>query len=90
MERQHLQIIEHIFIGKETNRVKDDISEESEGIIDYEEAAEYQRKGLDQLLKKKSMKEWVKLTGIPRRTLYDVIYGAKPSFETRRKLIDSL
>lgn len=86
LERQYLQIIEHIFIGKETNRIKDDISEESEGIIELEDAAEYGRCGLAELLKLKSMKEWVKLTGIPRRTLYDIQNGAQPSWETKIKI----
>lgn len=86
LERQHLQIIEHIFIGKETNRVKDEISEESEGIVEYEEAAEYARMGLAELLKQKSMKEWVRLTGIPRQTLYDIRNGAKPNKKTKRKI----
>lgn len=90
LERQHLRVIEHVFIGKETHRIKDDISEESEGIIDYEEAAEYQRKGLAELLKQRPMKEWVKVTGIPRQTLYDVIYGARPSSETKRKILTAL
>ena len=87
LERQHLNIIEHVFIGKETHRIKDDISEESEGIFDYEDAAEYARSGLAQLLKQRSMKEWVQLTGIPRRTLYDVVKGAMPNPKTRKKII---
>jgi hypothetical protein len=89
LERQHLRIIEHVFIGKETHRIKDDISEASEGIIDYEEAVEYSRCGLAQLLKQRPIKEWVKLTGIPRRTLYDVIDGAKPSLETRAIILNA-
>ncbi|WP_394808650.1 hypothetical protein [Nitrosomonas sp.] len=87
LKRRHLRIIEHIFIGKETNRVKDDISEGSEGIVEYEEAEEYGRMGLAELLKQKPMKEWVKLTGIPRQTLYDIRNGAKPSYETKRKIL---
>lgn len=86
LERQHLQIIEHIFIGKETNRIKDEISEESEGIIEYEEAAEYGRDGLAELLKQYPMKELMGLTGIPRQTLYDIRNGAKPDSETLRKI----
>jgi hypothetical protein len=90
LERQHLQIIEHIFIGKETNRVKDDISEESEGIVEYVEAAKYGRKGVTELLKQRPMKEWIRLTGIPKQTLYDIRNGAKPNPETRRKIIRSV
>lgn len=90
LERQHLRIIEHVFIGKETHRIKDDISEESEGIFDYEDAAEYGRWGLAQLLKQRPMKEWVRLTGIPRRTLYDVINGSKPNPETSKKIMNAV
>ncbi|SFF01597.1 hypothetical protein [Nitrosomonas sp. Nm166] len=90
LERQHLQIVEHVYIGKETHRIKDDISEASEGIIDYEEAAEYQHTGLAELLKQRPMKEWIRLTGIPRQTLYDVRNGAKPNPETRGKILKAL
>lgn len=90
LERQHLQIIEHIFIGKETNRVKDDISEESEGIVEYEEAAEYGRSGLAELLKQYPMKILAELTEVPKRTLYGVMEGAKPSSETRRKILNGI
>ncbi|SEF99455.1 DNA polymerase domain-containing protein [Nitrosomonas ureae] len=86
LERQHLQIIEHIFIGKETNRVKDDISEESEGIIELEAVVEYGRKGLAELLKQKPIKEWIQLTRIPKQTLYDIRKGAKPNRDTMRKI----
>lgn len=58
--------------------------------IGYEEAAEYSRYGIAQLLKQRPMKEWVKLTGIPRQTLYDVINGAKPNSETRREILITL
>ncbi|SFF03391.1 DNA polymerase domain-containing protein [Nitrosomonas sp. Nm166] len=86
LERQHLNIIEHVYIGKETHRIKDEISEESEGIVEYEETAAYARSGLAQLLKQWPMKECIRLTGIPRQTLYDVRNGAKPNPETRRKI----
>ena len=43
--------------------------------------------GLAELLKQKPMKELVKLTGIPRQTLYDIRNGAKPSYETKRKIL---
>ncbi len=89
LEHRHLQIIEQVFIGKETHRIKDDISEASEGILDYEDAAEYQRTGLAELLKQRPMKEWVRVTGIPRRTLYDIINGAKPNPKTRRKILEA-
>ncbi|GJL73399.1 MAG: hypothetical protein NMNS01_25980 [Nitrosomonas sp.] len=87
LERQHLRIIEQVFIGKETHRIKDDISEASEGILDYEDAAEFLRTGLADLLKQRPMKELVQLTGIPRRTLYDIINGTKPKLETRAKIL---
>lgn len=90
LERQHLEIIEHIFVGKETNRIKDDISEESEGIIEYEEAAEYGRCGLAELLKLYPMKKLIELTEIPRQTLYDIRNGAKPNYETRRRILNVL
>ncbi|SFM86951.1 DNA polymerase domain-containing protein [Nitrosomonas communis] len=90
LERQHLGIIEHIYIGKETHRIKDDISEASEGIFDYEDAAEYGRTGLAELLKQRPMKEWLRLTGIPRQTLYDIRNGAKPSPEIKRKILNAL
>lgn len=90
LERQHLQIIEHIFIGKETNRIKDEISEESEGIVEYEEAAEYGRSGLADLLKQRPIKVWSQLTGIPKRTLYDVMRGAKPNYDTKGKILKTL
>jgi hypothetical protein len=89
LERQHLQIIEHIFIGKETNRIKDDISEESEGIVGYEDAVEHGRSGLAKLLKQRSVVEWVKLTGISRQTLYDIRNGAKPNYETKNKILNT-
>ncbi|AKH38464.1 MULTISPECIES: DNA polymerase domain-containing protein [Nitrosomonas] len=90
LERQHLKIIEHVYIGKETHRIKDDISEASEGIFDYEDAAEYGRTGLAELLKQRPMKEWVQLTGIPRQTLYDIRNGAKLSFDTKKKILSAL
>ena len=90
LERQHLKIIEHVYIGKETHRIKDDISEASEGIVDYEDSAEYLRSGLAELLKQRPMKEWVKLTGIPRRTLYDARNGARPNPETRENILSIL
>lgn len=90
LERQQLRIIEHVFIGKETQRIKDELAEQSEGILDYEDSTEYARDGLAQLLKQRPMKEWVKLTGIPRRTLYDVINGAKPSSETKKRILKCL
>lgn len=86
LERQNIQVYEQIFIGKETNRIKDDISEESEGIVEYEDAVEYGRSGLADLLKQYPMKKLVKLTGIPKQTLYDIRNGAKPTHETRRKI----
>lgn len=90
LKRQHLRIIEHVYIGKETHRIKDDISEASEGIIDYVEAAEYQRKGLAELLKQRPMKEWIKSTGIARQTLYDIINGAYPTSATKRKILENV
>ena len=83
-------LVAHIFIGKETHRIKDEISEASEGILDYEDAAEYGRAGLAELLKRRPMKEWVRLTGIPRQTLYDIRNGAKPGHETWVKICNAL
>lgn len=90
LQRQHLRIVEQVFIGKETHRIKDDISEASEGILDYEDAAEYLRTGLADLLKQRSMKDWIQMTGIPRRTLYDIIQGVRPKFETRGRIFNAL
>jgi hypothetical protein len=46
LERQHLVAVEHIYIGKETNEVWEEIEEESEGTLGHEDAQQFGRYGL--------------------------------------------
>jgi hypothetical protein len=90
LARRHVYVYEHVFIGKESNAIKDDSAEESGDIIETDEPAVYVREGLSEVVKAIGVPELVKATGIARQTLYDIAGRAHPSATTATKIRDVL
>lgn len=90
LERRPVQVLEHIYIGKETREVKEETAEETGGVIGYEDTTEFSRTGLSETLKTCDIPALNCKTGIPKRTLYDIRAGAEPSTRIRERLLVTL
>ena len=89
----HIQVLEHVYIGKEMQEIKEDTAEESGYVIGYENTNEFSHTGLSEVLKAGVMgpiAEWSRKTGIPERTLRRIRAGATPTGKTRKLLIRAL
>ena len=73
LERRQVNVVEHVFIGKESNAIRDDIAEESGDIVPAEEPIAYLREGWAETVTKIGVPKLARMTGIPLRTLYDII-----------------
>ena len=91
LERRQVHVVEHVFIGKESNAIRDDIAEESGDILPSDEPVAYVREGWAQTVAKVGVPKLSAMTGIPRRTLYDLVKKrAVPNRSNRGKLLAAI
>jgi hypothetical protein len=81
LPRRQVTVLRHKAIGKETNRLALAAAEETDGVIEGAEAGldgaqVFDVGNLTKTLQRYSMAELVRVTGLPRRTLYDLRNGA--------------
>lgn len=84
--RRHVQPTEHVFIGRERNRVLEELEDESEGVLPYPDAEVYARASFGEWLKRESTTELARALGLSTRQVRNLKNGAQPSAETRAKL----
>jgi hypothetical protein len=87
LQPRHVRSIQLRYIGKETNQVLGELDEDSEGTLGYEDAVQYGTSGLSQTLLQYSVTELMRLTGLPRQTIYDLRNGATPSPAVLQKIV---
>ena len=91
LERRQVHVVEHLFIGKESNAIRDDIAEESGDILPSDEPVAYVRAGWAQTVAKVGVPKLSAMTGILRRTLYDLVKKrAVPNRSNRGKLLAAI
>jgi hypothetical protein len=87
LERQHLEVVRLVFIGKETN----EILEETEEVITYPDAQVFGETDVTAWLGSLSPEELRKLrASVPERTLRYLKGGGKPTKATVQKLKDAM
>jgi hypothetical protein len=90
LARKHVNVVEHVYIGKESRDSKESLLEETSDIIGHytdSDTPEYSRTGVAGLVATVGAAALARRTGIPRRTLNDSKHGAKPSGRTRRAIL---
>jgi hypothetical protein len=87
MSRRHLDISEQVFIGKESNQLLDEQSEDSEGVLGYPDAVVYSRLGFEEMLNELPAKEVARLTGTPLSTVYAWRKRLKPRGRGREAMM---
>ena len=90
LARRHVYVVEHVFIGKESNAIKDDTAEESGDIVATDEPEVYVREGLSEVVKAIGVPVLAKATGIARQTLYDIVDGSIAGVRTKDKILNGL
>lgn len=86
LPRRHVSPVQHIHIGKESDRVQLVALEDTDGAIVESEAQQYSTAGLSDTLRHYAMRDLVRETGVPRQTLYDIINGASPTHTLCEKI----
>lgn len=86
LPRRHLCTVQHIHIGKESDRVQLVALEDTDGTLVESEAQQYSTAGLSDTLRRYAMRDLVRETGVPRQTLYDLINGASPTHTLCEKI----
>jgi hypothetical protein len=90
LARKHVNVVEHLYIGKASRDIKESLLEETGDIIGHytdSDTPEYSRTGVAGLVATVGAAALARRTGIPRRTLNDSKHGAKPSGRTRRAIL---
>ena len=90
LERQHVVVVDQVYTGKETNQVLEELADESEGTLPYEDAQVFSHYGLAQTLIAHGVKNVTAASGMPPRTLYDATKGRKQSAAGLWKILDGL
>jgi len=81
LERRHIVAVDHVYIGKETNEVREEESADSDGAVSYGDAQQYARYGLCFAIKTHGVKHVaaaivdVGKKSIPTSTLYRYAAG---------------
>jgi hypothetical protein len=90
-------VLQHVAIGKESNRVKLVAAEESDGVVDGDEAGldgaqEYTRSGIGEVLQRYSVADLARAAGLSRQTLHDLRRGktTAPSKKTLAAIMRGL
>jgi hypothetical protein len=91
--RKHVNVVEHVYIGKESRDIKESLLEETGDVIGHytdSDTPEYSRTGVAGLVATVGAAELARRTGIPRRTLNDIKHGARPTGKTQRAILGTM
>ncbi len=86
LPRRHVSTVQHIHIGKESDRVQLVALEDTDGTTVESETQQYSTAGLSDTLRRYAMRDLVREIGVPHRTLYDIINGASPTHTICEKI----
>ncbi len=78
LPRRKLATVQHVHIGKESDRVKLTAIEDSDGVIIEDEPQVYGACGFSDALRRFSVSDLMIASGVARQTIYDVLDGATP------------
>jgi hypothetical protein len=84
--RRHVEVAARILIGRETNRILEELEDESEGVLDYPDAEQYGRRDFGDWLRRYSTRELATRLGLSERQVKNLRAGAQPSANTRSKI----
>ena len=90
LPRRHLCTVQHIHIGKESDRVQLVALDDTDGTTVESETQQYSTAGLSDTLRRYAMRDLVREIGVPHRTLYDIINGARPTHTICGKIQEGL
>lgn len=79
LPRRKLVTVQHVHIGKESDRVKLTAIEDSDGVIIEDEPQVYGACGFSDALRHFSVSDLMMASGVARQTIYDVLDGATPT-----------
>jgi hypothetical protein len=92
LPRRHVIVVQHQASGKESNRVALASAEDTDGVVDGEEAGMdaaqiFDTGSVSELLQRYGVADLIRATGLPRRTLYDLRNGTTSPCEGTRAAI---
>jgi hypothetical protein len=79
LPRRKLATVQHVHIGKESDRVKLTAIEDSDGVVIKDEPQVYGACGFSDALRRFSVSDLMIASGVARKTIYDVLDGATPT-----------
>jgi len=79
LPRRKLATVQHVHIGKESDRVKLTAIEDSDGVISEDEPQVYGACGFSDALRRFPVSDLMIASGVARQTIYDVMGGAAPT-----------